>query len=519
MDRRTFLGSLGSALAFSGCRSWLWACGHNAATPNYFCTWRTQGASLNAFAQMGIARFPGDQGSPTTRDNLNEDVLFGRDGWINLYPDSRNDLIFTIDDGWDVPYATNPQKALSLFGSLVPDATRFPSLRGTHGERLRQLSDRVRDAGWSGLGLWVSPVDEPEDNVRRKLEACAEGGIAYLKVDWGNGADPRFRRRMYRLKQEIAPQILMEHCRVQAPLNGLDSEAHGNGRRLVGDVDKEILDDERLVLPFCDVWRIYDWYLPLVVPQSIERTVCDLKLAGETLSRAIVNTEDAIYVASALGCSFGVMRSKHTKAGVRSVTDISRRLAEVDRATVWARLSPPFSGGSLVWSEKTLSDSWYAKKGEFWCKTVIERDIVQSAPAVVARNLPLPVVMTDGDVPYVLASCHPNGAIAIAALPRIHDGRFHTPLVDVRLETDWRQGVPLAVFGAFHSIGIRASFKDVRVLAADLAGGSREDVTAACHFDDGYLTMPGDILARIGKANDRDDSLPGSLVELKSSGS
>ena len=513
MKRSEFLKSLGAALALpsAGCRSWFMSAAH-PMTPNYFCTWRTQGARLGAARKSGIARFPGDQGNPSTRDNLNEELLFGWDGWTGFYPESRGDLIFTIDDGWDVPYATDPQKKYSLFGSLVPDATRFPSLRGTPGERLRQLSDRVKDAGWRGLGLWVSPVDEPEDDVRRKLEYCAQGEIACLKVDWGNGADPRFRQRMYRLKQKIAPDILMEHCRVQMPLNGLDRQLRGNGRRLVGEVDKDVLNDERAILPYCDVWRIYDWYLPLVVPQSIERTVCDLKLVGETGSKAIVNTEDAIYVASALGCSFGVMRSRHTASGGHAVSDISKRLKEVDRATAWARIAPPFNGGTIRWSDKALSDSWYARKGEFWYAPVNERDVAQFAPAVASRNLPLPEVSAGSDAPYVLATRYPNGAIAVAALPRIRNERFFTPRADVRLDAVLEPGVPLGVFGRFGSLSLRMR-EGFRVLVADLAGGRRHDLTAACKIVNGVLTLPGDLLARIGTESGADESLPAVFVE------
>ena len=515
LSRRGFVEALGASAVCSQAGCWSGIVSDSSPlTPNYFCTWRTQGTSLGAARKTGIARFPGDQGNPSTRDNLNEERLFGADGWTNFYPASRADLIFTIDDGWDVPYATDPQKKPSVFGSLVPDGVRFPSLCGTPGERLRQLSNRVKDAGWRGLGLWVSPVNEPEDDVKRKLEACVEGEIAYLKVDWGTGADPRFRRRMYELKERIAPDILMEHCRVQMPLNGLDRQLQGNGRRLVGDVDKAILDDERAILPYCDVWRIYDWYLPLVVPQSIERTVCDLKLIGETGSRAIVNTEDALYVASALGCSFGVMRSKHTARAAHDVTDLSSRLREVDRATAWARIAPPFNGGTIRWSDAALSDSWTARKGEFWYQPVNEREVVQYAPAVVARNLPLPEVASDGAAPYVLATRYPNGPVAVAALPRIVAERFAIPSTDVRFDVEIGPDAPLGVFGAFRSLSVRMAER-CRVFAADLAGGQAHDITERCCHSSGRVILPGDLLAKIGKECDGDNSMSGVLVRVE----
>ena len=73
--------------------------------PNYWCTWATQGSQLGRSIAGGKLDFPGDQGRPGQRDNLNEAVLFGQDGWaVSDWEGARKDLYLMLDDGWDVPY-------------------------------------------------------------------------------------------------------------------------------------------------------------------------------------------------------------------------------------------------------------------------------------------------------------------------------------------------------------------------------------------------------------------------------
>ena len=96
----------------------------------------------------------------------------------------------------------------------------------------------MKDLGWRGLGLWVSPQSVGEnwsfnlprerayDELRRKMEWCGEAGVAYLKVDWGaRDGDIEYRRRMSELARELAPGMLVEHCRtLGVPMNGVRVE-------------------------------------------------------------------------------------------------------------------------------------------------------------------------------------------------------------------------------------------------------------------------------------------------------
>jgi len=58
--------------------------------------------------------------------------------------------------------------------------------------------------------------------------------------------------------------------------------------------------------------------------------------------------------------------------------------------------------------------------------------------------------------------------------------------------------------------------QEARVLAADLAGGERTDITASCWRERDRLTLPGYLLAHIGRAQNAsgDLSSPGVILEL-----
>ena len=93
--------------------------GRGAATPNYWCTWATQARTLAAYRASGEIKFPGDQGLVGARDNLGEQVLFReRGGWARtLYPESRSELNFLLDDGWDVGYGLTPADVMVRWSS------------------------------------------------------------------------------------------------------------------------------------------------------------------------------------------------------------------------------------------------------------------------------------------------------------------------------------------------------------------------------------------------------------------
>jgi hypothetical protein len=177
----------------------------------------------------------------------------------------------------------------------------------------------------------------------------------------------------------------------------------------------------------------------------------------------------------------------------------------------------PCDGFRIVWSDESLFDSWRFEEGEFWYRLVCGMNLLQGAPARVARGLPLPEVAAKGDMPYVVCSRNPSGALSVAALPRVVREKTVTPPADVRIDTALAPGAPLAVFGTVQSVTLRRDAKCGGIFAQDLVGGAIHDITEASVIADGSLTLPGDLLARIGSESNDDDSMPGTLVWTDSS--
>lgn len=552
LNRREFIG-FAAAGAAGAAGAGLPALARRARPPvlDYWCTWSAQ-AALRAGAdgwKPQLPRFPGDQGMPGVRDNLDEEVLFGPRGLANLYPESRSRLNFVIDDGWDVPYGADPSKGDDFrFSSLEPDPVRFPSLKGTPGERLKALADRVRGAGWAGLGLWVAcqasgkdlwegAADDPRvrDQIKRKLDWCAEAGVAYWKVDWGRHVwSPAFRAMMSDLRDAAYPALVIEHCRsFSNALNGRIGahrraegswDVTGPDGRMIGNPEYEaVKKDIRAILAASDVFRTYDVVNPLSLATTLERAAWTCALADELAARVVINVEDELYVAAALGFAMGVMRHPIPRQPAVSLPgDDAHRLAEVRRAAAWRALSPAFGsdrGAKLAFSDETIAESYHFRPGDTWWNVVENGTFEQRAPARMARGCPLPDVTRRGDgVPFVLASRNPvTGVIAVAALPVLTaTGGRRTPPADVVLDVAADAAAQLAVFGELASLRLRASRSPARVTVADLAGGEPHDMTGLCSFDGGWLRLPGDRLSQIGAARNGtgDLSSPGALVRV-----
>ena len=54
-----------------------------------------------------------------------------------------------------------------------------------------------------------------------------------------------------------------------------------------------------------------------------------------------------------------------------------------------------------------------------WARNTYGKMVSQSAPAIMARNMPLPEVESDGPAPFVCAATYPNGATGIATEGRV----------------------------------------------------------------------------------------------------
>ena len=171
---------------------------------------------------------------------------------------------------------------------------------------------------------------------------------------------------------------------------------------------------------------------------------------------------------------------------------------------------------SITLDENILADSWLFKPGETWASWVIGHEILQRAPARVARGMPLPEVRIDGQAPYVVAGRHPNWATSVATLPRTHAGLgIRTPLADVYIEIG---AGPVGVFGRYRSLTLTLpeDLGERRVWAQDLAGDQSTDITALVAKDGRKLTLPGSLIDSVGlsAATPGDLSEPGMVLKL-----
>lgn len=553
LSRRRFLAGGVGLCAAAGCRTPLFASSRRLSA-DYWCTWQTQCQTKRNIQARGAVRFAGDQGGFGDRDNLNEEILFGEGGWAALFPEVRSDLVFLLDDGWDVPYgADGGGDGVAAFGSHVPDAVRFPSLRGTTAQKLRQLNGRVQNAGWLGAGIWVAPqmsgevYDRPcpdwnrlTDDLKRKLSESAEAGVLYWKVDWGvHNRDIRYRQLMSELKASYAPDLIIDHCwGVDNAMNGrpypYDGWKASDGPldvcgTLCRMTDNPLYDEVARrygeLMVFSDVFRTYDTVHPMSTATALDRAVFEVECADRMRARAVINTEDEDLMAATLGLEFSMMRSPICPPPtVPWPWNRNDRMAEAVRCIRWHRIAPPFGsdrGIRLCRGDKRLEENWFFADKSTWWSALFGREIRQTAPAVVSRGLPLPDVTSaeaDGSVPFVTAGRNPSGAKSVAAIPLLTQKKgYHTPRANVVLDARLSCGEPFGAFGVFSALTVTVDApQDARVLAADLAGGERTDITESCPREKDRLTLPGGLLARLGRAQNApgDPSSPGVLVEL-----
>ena len=487
--------------------------------PNYWCTWATQGSTLGRNVKAGKVAFAGDQGVPLQRDNLNEDVLFGENGWANLlYPDERGDLYLLLDAGWDLPYGTQTHGAdRALRGACVPDGTRFPSRKGSPAQRLRALDEKVKACGWRGLGVWLPchtqgefpgregkpgrmfTLDEARKVWTEKLQICREAGVSYWKVDWGlHTWDCGLRGLMTELKNRIHPTLTIEHCWVPGvPLNGIriskDGQVEGPGRLFGYDVWEGKRVDQLRTLAVSDVFRTYDVIAPFEKVTTLERCAYYSTLAEERKLPVLLNVEDEPLIGMGLGHVLGIMSNGMVGSGV-ATNDACVALA-------WQRLAPPFGHDTASitrYGEEVLEDAWtYSDRDCSWFTAAANKTVRQSAPSVVTRGLPLPTVTADGPKPFVCGARYPNGAIALAFLPRTAEGKRKVDCpADVVLNVRLECGKPLGLFGRFKSVTLKGGVpKGSRIRARQLPYGRPRDVTNLCRLtSDGSLLIPESVL-------------------------
>lgn len=463
--------------------------------PDYFCTWNIQGYACDY------------TGALPTRALMTEASLFGKgalQGWLDFYPRVRKDLLFVMDDSWDVP-ASNDEKAL---GRLQLDEGKFPSFRGNAVTRLARLTKAVKAKGWRGLGGWVCAQEcslleqkAPREYWADRLKELSRGGMSYLKVDWGkHDRDVEWRKMLAELRREFSPNTIIESALTPDSIR------------------------------FADVYRTYDVETVISAPTTLHRIASLLASPAAKGSPTILNCEDELYIAAGLGCAFGVMR--HPLAGPlpngkrdfvfpATCRDLKRRMDEVVRAARWHRIAPPFAicQSDSFQAPTALTDRWTMQDGESWVERASGSVASASAPAVLARGLDLPVVKCDeAEPPFVVAARYPNGCLSVATVGRALDRSYRTPLADVRVEGA-TVGKPIGVFGRYKSLSIRfdGKSKPKAIWAQDLASEKSENIIDQVRVDGGVVTLSGELIDRIGlaAAHKGDVSDPGLVIVVK----
>lgn len=476
------------------------------APRNYWCSWTSQ------------CRHPARQPDQSGRDFLSEALLFEPGGWLQQIPLAwRADLLVVLDDGWDVPVGATPQRDRALFGSLVPDPARFPSLAGTPAQRLAALVRRIEALGFAGVGLWVAaqaagetreqPFDDERQRAywRERAAWCRQAGIRYWKVDWGvHWNELAFRRRLSGAAHAVYPELLIEHAVVMPALNDWTLKADGPmgsgcfARQRAG-------ADAALAIALTDdsdTFRTYDAIRELRTAITLDRVAVILAGVAGRETACVLNAEDALPLCAGLGLAVGTMRRPGD-----GFDDVRRVLA-------WQRLAPPWPVGDAVnISVERLTDTCTFTAPRWWLKHP-PCTIEQSAPTVVARGLPLPVVTGAEPPPYVVASRHPNGAVALSVGPRNRSMSPGPGLPTVAL-SGLSAEHPLGVFGALDGLELRHVAPvpaTARLLAQDLLDNDAWDITDHVLRDGARVCLDDALLKRLRSRQASDGWEGGGLL-------
>jgi hypothetical protein len=469
--------------------------------PDYFCTWNIQGYAT------------GYNGSEKFRAIMNEESMFGKGEWQNwtgMYKKIQPDLYFVMDDSWDIPTEINRKNNNPYLGRVELDEGRFPSFMSTKGsaDRLKKLNEAVKAIGWKGIGGWICaqksenfPNVSEEEYWTDRIKAAHEAGFDYWKVDWGhNSRNDQWRQMLTEIGKKYAPNLWIEHA-----------------------MKNEYIE-------FSDAFRTYDVENIIAIPITIQRIVNLLPYKAKNNAKGIINCEDEAYIAVGLGCAIGVMR--HEFAG--NLPDgrqdhsfppvgrnLKKRLDEVVRAVRWHRIAEPFAvDGDFQVSKEELEDTWRYQAEESWVKHKEGELLKNSAPAIVSRRMPLPILANKEEArPYILASRYTNGAVAIAAIGRTLEHEYiSSPASVTATLNNWEK--PIGLFGYFKDVTLVLSEasknKIKKIYAQDLAGDTPVDITRKVKIYKDRIIIPGKTITEVGlmSGTEGDISDPGLVMKI-----
>ena len=498
-------------------------------SPHYWCTWYVQ----NYWQQRGgeITDFNKLTNLGAQQEMNHRNIFNKKDGWAHYMKRGREDLTFLIDHGWQPVEGDWDQLPGRPYFNFRADPKDFPTYATLEPqEQMKTFNKELQELGWRGLGIWVrGQVSLAEMETFTKWSKHA--GVTYWKIDGGDTGQ----YLAMQAKRKYYPELIMEHAQAPGHFNENmevpDAEEYPSSFAPGGRTCVNTLKN----LKNTDVVRVYDVAPHLITPTTIQR-INDILLQtnGEPSYTAILNTQDLPYVSMALGTSIASKRHPNHMERTLNGRDLHHqleddrlmqfRMNEVERLGRWSRIAMPIPAGvgSFLRSEQYLVDHYTHDKYSTWNRSTYGKKLYQGAPAIMARNMPLPVVVPDqeGNVPYVMASTYPNGATAIATEPRVTDARkVWYPLAGVTVKIHDASKV-IGIAGHYNSLALEfaGSLEGVtHVWAQDLLDVQAEDIKGIVTISGNKLTIPGELIDRVGTAakDEGDVSAPGMVIRLE----
>ena len=468
---------------------------------NYICTWGIQNKLVRKFNLPNVA-------AAGARDTLTEEYLFNHKYYHFMPDEYRSGLIFLLDDGWDVPYNSLQTPEAGPFGSLEPDGERWKSFGSTPKERLINISKKLKELGYQGLGLWVSPQlpfsEKRPDMIKarahweERAKWCNEADVMYWKVDWGlHSMADGYREMMTECVKKYAPNLIIEHAHGQNPFTS-DRVTDETGKNMAK------------ICEYSDCFRTYDLMEPFAATDAYKRADVMLRNVDKTKFRhgvkCLVNIETPVSIAAGLGFNVGIMKYSR----------------DMETLLKWQRLCPAFSVAEadyLSSAEQVTESKFFDVDPCSWLK-VGGKLYSFDVPAVAARGTKLPLVKCDGERMIVLASENPsNGAYAVSSVKRTiepNSGIIYP--ADVTIYPSSEEN-PIGVFGYFKTLTIAPDHgisQGKRVYIQGMLAEEAADITDSVTIADGRLVIDGMLLRKHGFSDyeRRELTSPASVIRL-----
>ncbi len=468
---------------------------------NYLCTWYTQ--TMVALETVGA-----DEESNNIRNLLNEHMLFEEDTFHIAPKKHMSGLILLLDDGWDVPYSPD-MKTRNQFGSCIPDKERFASFGETGEEILCNLSKKVKEMGYSGLGLWISPqeVGKPAEMDLEKArkywseraKMCAKADIKYWKVDWGfRNEYAEYREMMTQCVKEHAPGLIIEHAVNEWAFKHINSPKHA------------LAPKAEEFLRFSDAFRTYD----IEAPFEDSLTLCRIysllyKWNNNNFkyqTKGYIVAEGQAMVAAGLGFNVGIMKYDN----------------DVEALLNWQRISPPFAvaESDFKYSKNMLKESHYFSHMLTPWQTTIDELYEFEVPEVMVRGTKLPNVSCEGLKPFVIASVNPHTkAYAVSTIKRAVEPNYNmVGLADITIYPESYENM-VGIFGYYNSLCIEFGNeipKGAKVFVQCLLADEAVDVTDEVKICGNKITLDGIKLRKYASlSNEKNEDTPALVLAIK----